>query len=766
LINHLQLFRNVGKFDSVATGAQIPLTRLTLVYAENGRGKTTIAAVLRSLATNDPLPIVERRRLAAPHPPHVVLDCAGGAGPAIFQNNAWTRFLPNIAVFDDIFVDQNVYSGLTVDTDHRQRLHELIIGAQGIALNTALQDHIARIEGHNRTLRARADAIPAAERGDLSVDDFCALAPRPDIEGDIQRAQRNLAAPEQQDMIRTTAEFDALILPRIDADGITPLLQRDLPGLDAAAAEQVRLHLESIGVGGEAWVADGMHRAPEPAAGQPQPCPFCAQDLQGSALMAHYRAYFSEGYADLKGAVAAAPEDIERHHGGEAAAAFERSVRISGERRQFWSRFAEMPHVRLDTAEIARAWRAAREAIVTALRAKQDAPLERMDLSEEARTAIAAFNQQCENVAALSARLVASNVEIAIVKERAAAGNRAALAADLARLVATRARHTGVTAALCAEYLAEKAAKTVTEGQREAARTALEQYRQNVFPAYQAAINDYLQRFNAGFRLGNFTSVNTRAGSSCTYNVLINNQPIAVGPANPGPGAPSFRNTLSAGDRNTLALAFFFASLDQDPGLAQKIVVIDDPITSLDDHRSLTTVQEVRNLAQRVAQIIALSHNKPFLCRIWEGADTAGRAALEIARDGAGSTIRTWDVTQDCITEHDRRHALLRQYLQANVPNNRLVAAAIRPVIEAFCRVAYPEHFPPGMFLGPFRGLCEQRVGAANQILDQADINELRALAECGNRFHHDTNAAWETEHINDAELVGFVQRTLNFVKR
>src|SRR3546814_18804096 len=77
----------------------------------------------------------------------------------------------------------------------------------------------------------------------------------------------------------------------------------------------------------------------------------------------------------------------------------------------------------------------------------------------------------------------------------------------------------------------------------------------------------------------------------------------------------------------------------------------------------------------------------------------------EVARDGAGSTIRAWDVSQDCITEHDRRHALLRQHVAGAAPNNRLVAVALRPVIEAFLRVAYPEHFPPGMMMGPFRNL-------------------------------------------------------------
>lgn len=51
MITKLQLLRNIGQFDSVTTGAQIPFVQLVLVYAENGRGKTTLAATIRSLAT-------------------------------------------------------------------------------------------------------------------------------------------------------------------------------------------------------------------------------------------------------------------------------------------------------------------------------------------------------------------------------------------------------------------------------------------------------------------------------------------------------------------------------------------------------------------------------------------------------------------------------------------------------------------------------------------------------------------------------------------
>ncbi len=81
-------------------------------------------------------------------------------------------------------------------------------------------------------------------------------------------------------------------------------------------------------------------------------------------------------------------------------------------------------------------------------------------------------------------------------------------------------------------------------------------------------------------------------------------------------------------------------------------------------------------------------------------------------------------------------------------------------------RVAYPEHFPPETLLGPFLGLCDQRVGENNEILSAGDIAELRALLGYANQFHHDTNPAWQTAVINDAELTDFAERTLLFSSR
>ena len=772
MIRTIQLIRNIGKFDSVASGASIPLSRLAVVYAENGRGKTTLAAILRSLATGDPIPISERRRLTAQHPPHVVIDCDGGPPSAMFLNNTWNRTLSNITVFDDIFVDENVCSGLDVQPEHRQHLHELILGVQGVTLTRELQRLAAQIDQHNTELRTRGTAIPAAARGPLSVDEFCALPARSDIDTLIVEAERSLAAAQEQAPVRQTPGFDRITLPSFGIDEIERILQSDLPTLNTAAAARVQTHLGSIGRGGEEWVANGMTRVHHNSAAHTELCPFCAQDLTHSDVIDDYQGYFSQEYSNLKSRVSEVLEQLNRDHGELVTSTFERAVRLAVERRQFWSRFGEVPEVAADTAAITANWRTARDQIASLLTAKQGSPLDRIGLSSEARASVVAYEIQRQVVERLNDQLQRANASIAVIKEQAATANATAISGDLARLRAIKERYTPSVALLCDAYLAEKRAKAATEQQREQARVALDQHRTNVFPGYETAINVYLQRFNAGFRLARVSSTNTRGGPTCTYNVVINNQAVAVAGGPVVAGEPSFRNTLSAGDRNALALAFFFASLDQDPNLSDKVVVIDDPVSSLDEHRSLTTVQEIRRLVGVAGQVVVLSHNKSLLCGLWEGTDSTLRSALEVVRDADGSTLSGWNVEQDSITEHDRRHALLRDYLTQGTGNRtqgtgnrRDVAEAIRPVLEAFLRVASPEYFTPGTLLGQFCGLCEQRLGTAREILPRHVIQELRDLTEYGNRYHHDTNSAWQTAIVNDGELSGFVGRTLDFAR-
>lgn len=763
MVRSINLLRNIGRFDNVNAGAQIPFTKLTVIYAENARGKTTLAAILKSLATGKVELVNERTRLGAAHPPHIVIEL-GAAPPAMFQAGNWNRTIPDIVVFDDAFVAENVCAGIEVGTTQRQNLHELIVGAQGIALARAVQAEVDRIEVHNRDLRERENAIPAARRGPLNVEQFCALQPVNDLPRLIEEAEKRLAAARDAGRIAGTETFGRLVLPRIDLGTVTELLEAGLPDLDAEALRLVQNHLGRLGRGGETWVGQGLNLIQHNPANGADECPFCAQDLSGSPLLAHYRGYFSEAYNAFRQRIVTTARDFRIAQGGDIPAAFERSVREAVEKQNFWKAFADTPTFEIDTAGIARIWKAAREHVERLLDAKLSNPLEPISPTQEAVRAIAEHNAQCERIGAIADQLIEANARLDVVKEQARDANVAILTSDLANLKAVEARFDPPVAALCNDYLTEKAAKQATETRRNAARRTLDQHRQAAFPAYGIAINDFLQRFNANFRVGPIDPVNNRAGSAANYTLLVDGHAVPLAAAE---GETSFRNTLSAGDRSTLALAFFFASLQNDPNRAQRIVVIDDPMTSLDEHRTLHTMQEMDRLVRDVACMVVLSHSKPFLLGVWDKCQQLQKTAIEVRRAGTGSTLALWDITANMVTEHDRRHAAALAYLDnADPAMERRVAECLRPMLEAFCRVAYPDTFPPGQLLGPFHGQCLRSLGTPNPIMDAGSTHELRALLDFANRYHHDTNNAYATELINDAELSDYTRRTLRFIRR
>jgi wobble nucleotide-excising tRNase len=765
MLTRFQLLENIGVFQTASSPAASPLLRYVLLYAENGRGKTTLSAIFHSLASGNPTSINERGRLGSPDTPHVVVASSAGPPPFVFQNGAWNRLLPELIIFDDQFVNDNVYSGLAVEPGHRQKLHELVIGSDGISLNRQLQDYVRRIEVHNTELRERQNAITARELGGYDIDVFCDLPVESDVGTRIRDAEQSLAAALDQARIRANPAFSAIEFPDFDTEAIAEALRRTLDTLDSAAAAHVQAHIQSLGKGSETWVQDGMNRIIRSES--EDFCPFCVQQLGGSPIISQYRAYFGREYASLKEGVSAVLRRLTEQHSADHPARLERAVSRATQVRTFWAMFSEMPIITLDTETFIRDWQASRDGLVGLLEAKGAAPLESLELSDEVLGAIGRFRAGREELRQVSERLVGSNPAIEALKVQAAAGDPQLLRQQLDRLLACQRRHSPRVAPLCDQYQAEKTAKAATERLRDQTREQIDRHRATAFPRYQEGINRYLERFGVGFRIARVAPADTRGGATCNYDVVINKVSIPIGAGVARPAQPSFRNILSAGDRNALALAFFFTSLEAEANLGRRIVVLDDPLSSLDEHRSFATVQEVRKLGGRVAQLILLSHDKSFLGRVWEGVgrDSSICRPLKIRRAGQASVIEDWEISADSVTEHDRNHSLLRDYLR-NGPgaDSRAVAVALRPVLEGFVRVVFPEHCPPRpRAFSEFMGVCRQRVNTATEILNAQDLAELSELVDYGNLFHHETNAAWEDVVINDAELHAYVGRVLGF---
>ncbi len=767
MLQRLQLVNNVGQFHQHTGDPTTDFGKLTLVYADNGRGKTTISSILRSLGGNLPVVIQERKRLGGTADPHVVVQRPTGTPPCVFQAGAWQGTPPPLFVFDDFFIEANVYSGLSVTPAHRQCLHEVVVGAQGVALAKAVDDLTTEIRGITDRVTAANREVQRHVPGAMTVDVFLTLQQDPAVDASITATRQRIQAVRESAPVRQTSVFDAITIEALDPVALNALLSRALPDLDAEAAGQVRAHIAALGGQGERWIVSGVERAALPAMQDHNLCPLCAQGLDGSPIFAHYRSYFSQAYTDLKAAIETALSLVETHVGDGTLVRLQEACRIAEQRREFWSRFTALPAGALPLDTLMAAARAAREAMLTALRAKQAAPLDAATPPPSFGGAMAAYNTAAEELRTAIAALRVCNPAIEGVKRGVGTDSEQTLTDQLNRLLAVKARFTPEAVAACTTLTQERAAKTAAETRKETARTALDQYRDRVFPQYTAAINRILTAFNAGFQI-ELQAENPGGRPSTGYHVLVNNAQVPLNlPAGRPPG-PSFRTALSAGDRATLALAFFFASLESHPQLANTIIVIDDPVSSLDDYRAGTTATKIKALLGLATQVVVLCHSKAFLCQFWEDDQVRPHIApLKIERSNPGSKLERWDIQAERLTEHDRRQELMQAFLDAaTTVDKRKVGESIRPHLEAFSRVAFPEVAKPGKLLGPIVNELRQRVGQPNAILDLAHCNELEELKDYGNKFHHDGSAAWRPSAVIDQELEGFVKRTLKFIRR
>ena len=757
-IDGLDYIQNIGRFETVRGRTDMAFRPLSLIYSENGRGKTTLCAMLQSLTSGDPTPILERKRLSATTESKAVVSVAGST--VSFDGSRWSAAGPPIAIFDDHFVDANVHSGLNVDAGHRKGFHELVVGEKGVHLLRQVEALTSEISLLQTELRTAERKVPAAALGSFSIEDFCALRPVENIEQEIEAAKRSLSVLRNGEAIRSAGEFRPFALPSFDEDALAGLLGGTLSDVESAALDAVTLHLSGLGASAENWISLGLDYL-----GNAKECPFCGEWVSGSVLISHYRAYFSESYAAHKRRIQELRERLASELSGDCLAAVQRVLQEEHDKREFWARYFEPPAFDLDQDRLASAWSALRRDLLAALDRKTAAPLEPVSFDESARDAVARYRELADVVRKLSASLVEQNSSVLQAKEHATAGSAQTAQARLERLLTIQRRFQLEIDAACKNYLATKKKKNEAEQEKSRLRTALDKHRNSVFGTSETAINRFLDTFNADFTLDKLRPSDARGVPSSTYGVRLNNRSVALSPSST-PG-PSFRTALSAGDRSTLALAFFFASLER-RDLRDTIIVIDDPISSLDEARAFATAQEIRNLEGKCRQLIVLSHSRPLLCQLWERADKDDTATLQIRDDGADcSTFAPWNIEAAAVTEFDRLHRLVRNHAESAQGDPQKVAPALRILLESFLRVAFVTHFEPGSQLRHFIERAKRALADGSPILPNAAIQELNNLREYANRFHHSTNQwSWDEAiaNVNTQELRGYARRVLRFM--
>ena len=184
--------QNVGKFRNCKAAGDVELCEFSLLYAENGRGKTTLCDVLRSLGTGDGDLVKGRKTLGPSQPASVEILLEDSS--AIFDGDHWSATLPELHIFDSRFVHENVYSGEVVEHEQKRNLFRVIVGERGVSLARKVDSLDVDVREADKVRKMAKLAVAEMAPPKMSADDYVSLEVDPHVDAKIKAKDAELVA--------------------------------------------------------------------------------------------------------------------------------------------------------------------------------------------------------------------------------------------------------------------------------------------------------------------------------------------------------------------------------------------------------------------------------------------------------------------------------------------------------------------------------------------------------------------------------------------
>jgi|CZKV01.1.fsa_nt_gi wobble nucleotide-excising tRNase len=762
MLRKILKIKNVGRFEDCKWRCGSQFESMTLIYGENSRGKSTFCDILRSCQTNSPEFILGRKRLGSTGDCEV--EFRTDTTNPNFSKGTWSAILSSLAIFDTTFVHQNVYAGDKIDHDHKKNLYRVVVGEKGVTLARKVDELDVAVRDAGKDVATKRSILEAKLPTGTDLKSFVKLAINSDIANKIQT--KTAALKSAEDSIKNAGEIKSkgvlqeIAVPTFASD-FELLVAKKLPNVADAAEKQLRAHLAThTKLATESWISQGVSFQ------LGEICPFCGQDTSKNDLITAYKTFFDAAYTKFKQDLASTEQTVSSTFSDKVTIAAQKSVSNNEVLIEFWQKLGVGTEFKLpDAGRLAETIGAVREAAVSLLKLKIATPLEAVELPDELKKALQVLLEIQAAVPEYNKIVRAFNAKITEYKAKLGTVDVTKIKTELAGLKLVELRGDKDIVQKLADYATAEDAKKKFEKDKNDAKAALDKHDETTLAIHEKRINELLEMFSAGFRIGEVQRSDAGGKPSFNYKLLINKVPVEIGNEKTPLSSPSFRNTLSAGDKSTLALALFISQIEADSQIKDKIIVFDDPFTSQDRSRRTATQSIVCNLAKQVQQVFVLSHDPQFLRAVWDGYKGGGNAkTFQFARMGNNTTIGEWDIERETAGEYVKKHRVLWDYFHHSTGDTRTVAQTIRPVLEEYLRLKLPQSFADNEWLGTFiekiRNAPDTEPAAAAKCI----LPDVEFINEYSKRYHHNSNPSASTEIVDETELETYVKKTLDVV--
>lgn len=321
MIKRIKKIKGIGRFLNVG---HTELGRLTLIYGPNCYGKSTLSDIFRSIGNQNPEILLNRQSIIGDGNPitqEVCFSIKNGTDRTeqdiYCADQRWDtkNFNCSIEVFDSRFIEENVFTGLTISRSNKENLTNLLIGEKSVEIGKKIDSL------KNKSLRETTKAIGELEDllkrslGTLdlgiNLEDFILVEKPDDIEAtksELTMLQENLKkfrkSISEKNNILELDEPTILSLenPEPTIKILKDSLEKDFKDINDIAYKRMREHIEqhfnSHDGEEEEWIEKGVNAyLKQNKDANTLNCPFCSQALATVVdLIETYKTVFSEEY--------------------------------------------------------------------------------------------------------------------------------------------------------------------------------------------------------------------------------------------------------------------------------------------------------------------------------------------------------------------------------------------------------------------------------------------------------------------------------------
>lgn len=743
-----------------ADGRRHGLKKGTLIYAENGRGKSTLAGILRSVSSGDPGIVTSRSTVDSTTVPEVELQFGSGHKVKL-ESGAWSEKRQEIVVFDAEFIERNVHSGGTVNTNHRKNLLEFALGEGAVDAQLNLEK--AKTAAQEKTNQVRnIERELSGHHSGISLEQFKAIRPVDNPEATLTDLRKRLEAANSATAIKRRIVPNPIPLPTLNLDSLFEILGTTLQDIHEDAERVVNEHVRRIeSPNAENWISQGQQLK------QDDNCPYCGQSLDGVELIRAYRTYFNKAYEDLKKKVAVLEEGVNRRTADTVVETFSSGVVTAKAQFAVWDE--QVPKgerdINFDSERALQLIASLRNLLLGLANQKIQRPTEAAGTEEQKEEARSLWFQLQQLFEQCNEQITTAGKAINEYKQRLDSENPERLKREILMIQLASKRQQPEIVKLFSDLDEARKALKIADKSKRDEKAKLDRVMQETLSKYERTINRLLTRFGASFTIHKMGTNHRGGGPRTEYGLLLRGHEVKVDGAE-----PSFATALSEGDRRTLAFAFFVASVLSDRKLHNKTVVIDDPMCSLDLNRKQETRKALNEIYDQAEQLIVLAHDLYFLRDFRD--DLAKRDApstvfqLTYAVDQY-TNFAPIDLDSECASRYYREHQLLSQFASGqSVADKRAVAKAIRPVLEGYLHRRFPGLLPKKEMFGTMIALIRDAEPNSPLMHAQSILPELNAINGYAGLFHHNSNPDADSVDVTHGELLTYVQRALDIMYR